>query len=58
MLSYSINEWCKMHGFSRAFFYLLQKRGEAPQTFHVGKLVRISEDANRYWVQERESRDE
>lgn len=56
MISYSITEWCKMHGLSRGFFYLLQKRGEAPQTFNVGKLIRISEDANRYWVQERESR--
>lgn len=57
MLSYLINEWCKMHGISRGFFYKLQKLGEAPQTFKVGSLTRISEDANRYWVQERESRD-
>lgn len=58
MMSYSIADWCKMHGFSRGFFYKLQKRGEAPQIFKVGKLTRISEDANRYWVQERESRHE
>lgn len=55
MMSYSIDEWCKMHGLSRSFFYALQARGEAPKSFKVGRCTRISEDANRYWLAEREA---
>ena len=55
MLSYSIAEWCKMHGVSRGFFYILASRGEGPRTFKIGKLVRISDDANRFWVASKES---
>lgn len=55
MLSYSIDEWCQMHGLSRSFFYVLQKRGEGPTTFKIGKLTRISEEANRYWVASKEA---
>jgi excisionase family DNA binding protein len=55
MLSYSIDEWCRLHGLSRAFFYKLKERGEAPATFQVGRLVRISEDANRYWMAQKEA---
>lgn len=55
MLSYSIDEWCKMHGLSRSFFYKLQSRGEGPNTFKVGKLTRISEEANRLWVAGKEA---
>lgn len=54
-ITYSIDEWCKMHGFSRAFFYKLQERGEAPNSFKVGRRVRISADANRYWLAQREA---
>lgn len=55
MFSYTINEWCKMHRISRGQFYILQKRGMAPATFRIGKLVRISEEANRFWMQTQES---
>lgn len=55
MRSFSISEWCDMHGLSRAFYYILQARGEAPRTFPVGSRVRISEDANREWILAREA---
>lgn len=55
MISYSIAEWCRMHGISRPIFYVLKKRGEGPQTFKVGRLTRISEAANRYWVASKEA---
>jgi predicted DNA-binding transcriptional regulator AlpA len=50
MRSFSIDDWCELHGFSRAFFYKLDAKGEAPKTFKVGRLTRISWDANREWV--------
>jgi predicted DNA-binding transcriptional regulator AlpA len=53
--SFSVDEWCKAHGFSRAFFYLLQKRGEGPATFRVGRCRRISETANAEWIAAREA---
>lgn len=55
MRSFSIEEWCKLHEFSRPFFYKLQKQGEAPKTFNVGRCVRISEDANATWIAAREA---
>lgn len=55
MKSFSISEWCAMHGLSRAFFYLLRDRGEGPRTFPVGSRVRISEAANNEWVAAREA---
>lgn len=50
MRSFSINQWCAMHGFSRSFFYKLQARGEAPETFKAGSVQRISEEANGAWI--------
>ncbi|WP_426608994.1 helix-turn-helix transcriptional regulator [Bradyrhizobium sp. McL0616] len=55
MRSYSIDQWCELHGLSRPFFYKLQKQGEAPKTFPVGRCVRISEEANAAWVTAREA---
>lgn len=55
MLSYSIKEWCQMHGLSHSFFYKMQKSGEGPSTFKIGRLTRVSEEANRYWVAAKEA---
>lgn len=55
MKSMSIADWCKAHGLSRSFFYNLAEQGEAPRTFKVGRVVRISEEANREWVAKREA---
>jgi excisionase family DNA binding protein len=55
MRSYSIAEWCELHGLSRPFFYALETRGEAPQTFPVGRHRRISETANDAWIAAREA---
>ncbi len=46
---YSIPEFCETHRFSRAHFYNLAARGEAPLTFKAGKRVLISEDSAREW---------
>lgn len=55
MRSFSIDDWCAMHSFSRSFFYKLAKQGEAPKTFKIGCCQRISEDANRDWISAREA---
>jgi predicted DNA-binding transcriptional regulator AlpA len=55
MRSFSIAEWCLLHHISRAFFYKLASQGEAPKTFKVGKLTRISEAANNEWLAAREA---
>jgi excisionase family DNA binding protein len=55
MRSFSINEWCELHGLSRPFFYTLEKNGEAPKTFPVGRHRRISESANAQWIALREA---
>jgi predicted DNA-binding transcriptional regulator AlpA len=55
MKTFSIDEWCALHGFSRAFFYLLAKRGEGPRSFKIGRCHRISQTANDEWIAEREA---
>jgi len=47
--SYTINEWCDLHGLSRATFYRFPP-GAGPDTFDVGSHKRISARANREWV--------
>jgi hypothetical protein len=46
---YSIAEFCRSHGVSRAFFYTLMKRGEGPTVMKVGKRTLVSEEAARDW---------
>jgi predicted DNA-binding transcriptional regulator AlpA len=55
MRSYSIDDWCKLHGLSRAFFYKLASQGEAPETFKVGRCTRITEQANAAWIAARQA---
>ena len=55
MKSMSIEEWCRAHGLSRSFFYKLAEQVQAPRSFKVGRIVRISEEANREWVAAREA---
>lgn len=55
MRSFSIDEWCQLHGFCRAFFYKLRASGLAPRTYNVGRIVRITEAANDEWLKARES---
>lgn len=55
MRSFSIDEWCQLHGFSRSFFYKLTSQGEGPKTFKIGRCLRISEAAASEWVTAREA---
>lgn len=55
MRSFSIKEWCSLHGFSVSYFHLMASRNEGPRTFKSGRLTRISEEANAAWIAEREA---
>lgn len=49
----SIDEFCHQHSISRAFFYKLQKLGQAPATMQVGARQLISEESASAWRKER-----
>lgn len=46
---YTIEEFCEVHRLSRAFFYVLRKRGQAPDLLHAGNRVLIAGEAARAW---------
>jgi hypothetical protein len=52
--AYSIAEFCRAHRLSRAFFYILLKRGEAPAVMKVGKRRLVSENAAKDWREQME----
>lgn len=51
----SINQFCEDWQMSRAFFYLMRKRGEAPDIMRVGDLQRISFEAEQAWARKRQA---
>ena len=49
MLAFSIPEFCRRHGISRAHFYNLWKSGDAPTVMRVGRRTLISTEAATEW---------
>ena len=49
MLAFSIPEFCRRHGISRAHFYNLSKSGDAPVVMRVGRRTLISAEAAAVW---------
>jgi excisionase family DNA binding protein len=47
--AYTIDEWCRRHRLSRATFYNLLRRGEAPRVMKVGIRTLISREASDEW---------
>jgi predicted DNA-binding transcriptional regulator AlpA len=47
--AYSVLEFCKAHGISRAHLYNLLKRGEGPTVMKVGKRTLVSDEAAAAW---------
>jgi predicted DNA-binding transcriptional regulator AlpA len=45
----SIADFCQAHGISRALFYLLRKRGQAPKTLAAGRRRLVSAEAAAAW---------
>jgi predicted DNA-binding transcriptional regulator AlpA len=48
-LAFSIPEFCRRHGISRAHFYNLWKSGEAPTVMRVGRRTLVSAEAAAKW---------
>jgi predicted DNA-binding transcriptional regulator AlpA len=48
-LTFSIGEFCRTHGVSRAFFYKLAKEGKAPRIMRLGARRLISQEAAADW---------
>jgi hypothetical protein len=53
--AYSVAEFCRAHRLSRAFFYILQKRGDGPAVMKVGKRTLVSDEAAKHWRQRMET---
>jgi predicted DNA-binding transcriptional regulator AlpA len=49
ILAFSIPEFCRRHGISRAHFYNLSKNGYAPAVMRVGRRTLISAEAAAEW---------
>jgi hypothetical protein len=48
-LAFSVSQFCAAHNISRAFYYLLKKRGIAPASMKVGKRELISAESALEW---------
>jgi hypothetical protein len=47
--AFSVEEFCQRHGISRAFLYLLWRRGDGPCFMQVGTRRLISREAAGEW---------
>lgn len=47
--AYSIDEFCKRHGISRAKYYLLRGENRTPREMKIGSRVLISVEAAADW---------
>jgi hypothetical protein len=54
--AHSVAEFCDEHCISRAFFYLLRRRGDAPRMMKVGRRTLISTQAAEDWRRAMEER--
>lgn len=54
--TFTISEWCERNRISRSLFYILDRRGEAPHTFRVGKRRLVSCEADVEWRRELEAK--
>lgn len=52
--AYTIDEFCKAHRISRAYYFKLKQRRIGPREMHVGSRVIISREAAADWRRERE----
>ncbi len=57
LLAFSIEQFCHLHGISRAKFYELRDEGEGPTLMHVGTRVLISREAAEQWRRRMERED-
>jgi predicted DNA-binding transcriptional regulator AlpA len=48
--AYSVAEFCDAYGISRASFYILSNKGNAPASFQVGRRRLIMVEAAQAWA--------
>jgi hypothetical protein len=48
-MAYSVDAFCAAHHISRAFYFILRERGEAPAEMHLGRRILISKEAAAEW---------
>jgi hypothetical protein len=53
--SFTVAEFCKAEKISKAFFYKLFERGDAPKSYTVGANRRITREAHAAWRAAREA---
>jgi hypothetical protein len=53
--AYSIEEFCRAHGISIAFYYKLKKAGKAPREMAVGTRRLVSEESGAAWRNQMEA---
>jgi len=53
--AFTINEFCQRFRVSRSALYALWRAGRGPKIFRIGRSARISTDAAKEWVAEREA---
>ena len=53
--AFSIDEFCSVHGISRAMFYKILKEGGGPRTMRVGSRTLISDEASADWRRQMEA---
>jgi hypothetical protein len=51
----SIEGFITRQKISRSYFYLLKSQNKAPRMYYIGRLGRISAEAEAAWVAEREA---
>jgi predicted DNA-binding transcriptional regulator AlpA len=53
--AFSIDEFCKLHGISRATYYNLKKEGKAPREMAVNARRLISDESAAAWRHQMET---
>ena len=53
--AYTVEEFCRRFRISKSALYALWRAGRGPRVYRIGRAARISVDAARAWVAEREA---
>lgn len=55
-LALTIDQFCAMIPMSRAMYHKLKRVGQTPREMQIGRVRRISMDAAKVWIKDRERR--
>lgn len=47
--AYTVESFCTAHHIARSYFYILKRRGKAPETYKLGRRTYISGEAAAAW---------